>query len=164
MKILSFDPSGNFNEGDGKTGWVYINDYELIKFGQVKAIDYTNRQEYWKAHTDLIQSLDIDIIILEDFRLYKNKIHSQINSEMETSKLLGYLEMFAYMNDYRFYKQMASQAKSRFNDKILIYKGYIRKDKTGKYYINGIMVSRHVIDALRHALLYKIKESKNGKR
>ena len=164
MRYISFDPSGNFKEGKGQTGWVIIKDSQIENFGQLRAKDYKSRMEYWKAHTDLIIEKEIDYIVTEDFRLYKNKAHSQTNSEMETSKLLGYLEMYAYNNKLTIKKQMASQAKSRFKDKILIHKGYIIKDNNGRTYINGVNVSNHIVDALRHglfrALIIKKKERK----
>ena len=156
MRFISFDPSGNFKEGKGHTGWVIIKDSQIESFGQLRAIDFDNRMEYWKAHTDLLIEKEIDYIVTEDFRLYKNKAHSQTNSEMETSKLLGYLEMYAYSNEVVIKKQMASQAKSRFKDKILLHKGYITKDNNGRVYINGVNVSRHIVDALRHGLFHDL--------
>lgn len=163
MRYISFDPSGNFKEGKGDTGWVIIKDSQIESFGQIRAKDFNSRMEYWEAHTLLIKEKNIDYIVTEDFRLYKSKAHSQTNSEMETSKLLGYLEMYAYTNNFTLQKQMASQAKSRFKDKILIHKGFITKDLNGRTYINGVNVSRHIVDALRHGLFHDLILKKRRK-
>ena len=164
MRFIAMDPSGNFVEGKGQTGWVIINNGQIESFGQIRAKDYRSREEYWKAHEDLIEERQLISIVIEDFRLYKNKAHSQTNSEMETSKLIGYLEMYAYKSGLSFNKQMASQAKSRFKDKILLHKGYITKDQNGRLYINAVNVSRHIVDALRHALFYLLIKEKRRKK
>ena len=163
MRFIAMDPSGNFLEGKGQTGWVIINNTQIECFGQIRAKDYESREEYWKAHTDLIEERELTRIVIEDFRLYKSKAHSQTNSEMETSKLLGYIEMYSYNSHLTLKKQIASQAKSRFKDKILLYKGYVTKDQNGRVYINAVNVSRHIVDALRHALFYLLIEEKRRK-
>lgn len=157
MRVLSLDPSGSFKEGKGQTGWVLM-DGETITFGIIKAKTYETKHEYWEAHTDLIASLKPEHVVMEQYRLYGSKAKSQINSEMETSKLLGYLEMYLYTTQTSHTLQSAISAKSRFTDDILIYKGYITKDKNGRYYINGVNVAGHIIDAMRHILFFQLKE------
>ena len=158
MKIFAIDPSGSFNEGRGQTGWVYTENNKVLSFGLIKAVDYNSREEYWKAHSDLLLSFlekDKDIhIVMENFRLYANKASAQINSEMETIRLIGYLEMIIFEMDKIIHFQMASQVKNRFNDEILVRQKIITKDQNGRQYINGINVAGHVIDALRHACLF----------
>lgn len=158
MIILAIDPSGSFKEGKGTTGWVLLSKGNLLKFGDIKAIDYHNRGDYWRAITDLIARYTVDVVVLEQYRLYSNKAESQINSEMETSKLLGYLEMILQDYNKKYELQMASQVKRRFNNKILVYKGYIEKSGKNRYSVRGTHISGHAIDALRHALYYNTKE------
>lgn len=166
MIVLVLDPSGSFKEGLGNTGWVLLDDWDIISFGQIRAKDYESRQEYWKSHISLVIKLQPDKVVSEDFRLYRNKASAQVNSEMETSKLLGYLEMAMYQYGIPFGLQMASQAKQRYTDKILVKKGYITISNK-RYYINGVNVSGHIVDALRHGLYHKlritIKEKKNDR-
>ena len=159
MKILALDPSGSFKEGKGQTGWVVIEDGN-ISFGIIKAKTYETKYEYWQAHTDLFASVRPDHVVMEQYRLYGSKAKSQINSEMETSKLLGYLEMSLYRMKIDQTLQSAVAAKSRFTDEVLVYKGYITKDLNGRYYIHGVNVPGHIVDALRHAMLYTLKERK----
>lgn len=164
MRFISFDPSGNFNEGKGQTGWVIMSNNQIENFGQIRAKDYNDRNDYWRAHTKLLEEKSIDSVVVEDFRLYKSKANNQTNSEMETSKLLGYIEMYSYNNKLSFKKQLAAQAKSRFKDKILTHKGYITKDENGRTYINSVNVSRHIIDALRHGLFHILNENKRSRK
>ena len=46
MKILSIDPSGSYNYGQGTTGWCLINseNHELLKYGNIKAKDYISKK------------------------------------------------------------------------------------------------------------------------
>jgi hypothetical protein len=160
MKILAIDPSGSFEEGKGQTGWVVIEDNKPITFGILKAKNYETKYEYWEAHSELFKTIKPDHVVMEQYRLYGSKAKSQINSEMETSKLLGYLEMNLYTLEIEHTLQSAVSAKSRFTDVILIHKGYITKDLNGRYYIHGVNVAGHIIDAMRHALFYQLKERK----
>ena len=53
---LALDPSGNFNEGKGNTGWVLIKNKQTItELGFLSASHYTNKIKYWTAHINLIQ-------------------------------------------------------------------------------------------------------------
>jgi len=165
IEVLAIDPSGSFNEGKGQSGWVKMVDGELRSFGLLKASDYSSRTEFWKAHSNLIEkhsSPNITIVI-ENYRLYSHKATSQINSEMETVRLLGYLETWIAhklgLDKLKF--QMAAQVKNRFNDNILIRNKLIKKDSNGRYYLNGINVAGHVVDALRHACFFNLTNRKD---
>lgn len=166
MRILAIDPSGSFNEGKGQTGWVITENNKVVSFGLLKAVDFNSKEEYWKAHTDLIQeeflkSPEIHLVI-ENYRLYSHKASSQINSEMETVRLIGYLEMYLYHTCLKPNFQLAAQVKTRFSDEILIRMGMITKDNNGRQYINGINVAGHVIDALRHACLFYLTKKRRN--
>lgn len=160
MKYLIIDPSGSFKEGKGQSGWVILKDDQIESFGQLRAKDYNTREEYWKAHADLCDKDGFDQVVIEEFRLYSTKAKAQINSEMETSKLIGYLEMHLWGTKKKLTTQLAVQAKRRFNDKILEKKGYITKDSSGRSFINGVNVSGHIVDALRHGMFFLLKERK----
>lgn len=165
MKTLALDPSGSFKEGKGKTGWVVMDNNIIESFGQIRAKDFETRNHFFKAHSDLFDKNKYDHIIIEEFRLYKNKASAQTNSEMETSKLIGYLQMEAFNKKIPCVTQAAVHAKRRYKDEILVHKKYIMKDGNGRYFINGVNVSGHIIDALRHALFFNLrmrKKEKNG--
>lgn len=160
MKILAIDPSGAFNEGKGETGYVITINNKIISFGSIKAWEYVSRADYWKAIADLITNNKPHVMVIEQYRVYSNQAATHINSEMETSKLLGYLEMKALENKIPVEFQMAVSVKTRFNDKILTHLGYIRRDNRGAYYLDAQHVPNHIVDALRHALFYDMKRRK----
>ena len=91
----------------------------------------------------------------------------QINSRMETSKLIGVIEFYCHSEKINFVLQPASQAKPLYSDSFLVKNNILVRNKT-YYYALGIMTSRHIRDAIRHSFAFyriykkeKLKESKN---
>lgn len=165
--ILALDPSGNFNEGKGTTGWCLFNTVQnsVANVGSLQASDYKQMETYWNQHLILIEKYikkykkDL-IIVIEDYLLYESKIKTQIHSRMETPKLIGVLQYYCYKENIPYAMQMASEVKNRWNDKILLYKKYITEKGKHFYLPNGIILNRHNKDAIRHAIHYNI--FKNG--
>lgn len=163
--ILALDPSGNFNEGKGKTGWVLMSvpANRTIKFGEIDAGIFTSMEAYWEEHISLIQNLSNQYeglhVVMEDYLLYKHEAMVQVNSRMETPKLIGVIQYHCFLWEIPLSLQTASSVKARWKDKILEKKGYITssKDTRGYFtnYINTYRVSNHTLDALRHAVHYK---------
>jgi hypothetical protein len=98
--ILAIDPSGNFTEGKGKTGFVLFMESgaegNTFKFGTLKAEDYATRVEYWYDIAILIAVEKPNTLIVEDYRLYNTasvSAASQSFSQLETPRLLGILEV-----------------------------------------------------------------------
>lgn len=160
--ILGLDPSGNFYEGKGTTGWCIFNtlDNRVIKAGSISAKDFENQEGYWFAHMDLITDTNKKykkklIIVMEDYMLYASKAKDQINSRMETPKLIGILQLHCYSNGIPYVMQTASEVKKRWTNVILHYKGYIKEYKRG-YTIPGTKekIDRHCLDSIRHAVHY----------
>ena len=153
--ILAFDPSGNFKEGKGITGWCLLDTQtnKIAKFGYISAAMYPNQFAYWDAHITLIDSLAgyAPVVVIEDFLLYGNRTSSLINSRFETPQLIGILKYECYKRGIMVYLQTAVSVKKRWNNKILVAKGYLNM-KGRCYYIGNIMVSDHVQDAVRHAV------------
>lgn len=166
MKILAIDPSGNFTEGKGTTGWSLLDEnLKIITCGQKLAIEYTKKEEYWKDILALITELKPDILVVEDFLLYASKSNSQINSRFETPKLIGIIELYAYNRDIPIYLQRAVDVKNRWTDEILVNKNIISK-VNNRYYASGVMISEHIRDSIRHGvhfIKYKLKKgNQNG--
>lgn len=161
MRILIFDPSGSFREGKGTSGYCLYEDGHLISVASLRAEGFKSRQEYFKEHKRLINKLKPNIVVAEGFRLYKDKAIAQSNSEMETPRLLGYLEMVCYEKRIRYVEQPAS-IKSRFTDAILERKGILSKGNNNSSYILNVHVSGHVVDAVRHGEYFLLKERKNN--
>lgn len=155
--ILALDPSGNYNEGKGTTGWcLYDSETKRIaKFGVIKATKYESMLAYWEAHLKLIDDLtgyDLTVVI-EDYLLYSNRADSQISSRFETPKLIGMLQYELWIRGIKVVFQTAALVKNRWNDKILVYKELVEY-RNNAYYISGIKLSDHSRDAIRHAVHY----------
>ena len=126
MKILCIDPSGNYNEGKGTTGWSLLNEnINIIACGQLLASEYKSKEEYWNNVIKLIINMNPDTIVLEDFLLYAHKSNNQINSRFETPKLIGLIEMYAWENKIPIHLQRAVDVKNRWTDDILVKKNII---------------------------------------
>ena len=153
--VLAFDPSGNFKEGKGITGWCLLDreTSKIAKFGYISASMYQNQYAYWDAHITLIDSLSgyNPVIVMEDYLLYGNRATSQINSRFETPQLIGIIKYECYKRGTKVHIQTAVSVKKRWNDTILEKKGYIKTTKRGSY-IGDILVSDHIKDSVRHAV------------
>lgn len=166
--ILAIDPSGNFNEGKGISGWLLLCEEtdNIVKFGAIDASTSLSDFDHWNKHINLIENLNKEykglIVVLEDYILYENKASSQINSRFETIKLIGIIQFYCKMNNIPLFFQTAVSVKRRWKNFLLEKKGYITlnvyKKETTSYeivYINGFKVNNHVVDALRHAVHFK---------
>ena len=151
MKIVVLDPSGNFFEGKGTTGYVTSNDNTLTSAGQIYSKDFATQCEYWNAVIDLLRPADL--IICEDYRLYATKSEAQINSNLETPQLIGVIKYDCYLSKKPIILQMAHQVKTRWSNEVLIKTNLI--EKIGRnYYHNNVKLQHHSMDAFRHWLHY----------
>lgn len=153
MKVLTFDPSGNYNEGKGTTGYSLSLDGNLPhKLGDIRAEDFNSKHAYWHEHENLIRSVEPDIIVIESYRLFGNKAKEQTGSDLETAQLIGYLEMVAWKLHTPHFLQDPT-TKQRHADDILVKTGIVEK-KGIRYYYRGEVTNLHQRDALRHDLYF----------
>ena len=153
MKILALDPSGNYHEGKGTTGWAYYYDFKLVAVGQLRAEEHKTQTNYWISHIKLIESMKPDILVVEDYKLYASAKNAQINSELETPQLIGILKIHCSMEQIHLRLQPA-QIKHRFSNEILLHKNIVSQDTQKRYYATGIPITRHILDAIRHGEYY----------
>jgi len=169
-KILSLDPSGAYEEGKGTTGysiWTFNPDncaYSLLESGNIRAYNYNSQYEYFNAHIKLLEEVNPNILIMEDYLLYAHKANQQIGSKMETPQLIGLLKYECTTRNIEIVIQAAHEVKRRWTDKILAYKGIIKKSGNVFRDYNNKVVSRHSKDSIRHAMHYITKRSKYGNR
>jgi hypothetical protein len=153
--ILAFDPSGNFKEGKGITGWCLLDTEtkKVAKFGYISAAMYPHQQAYWDAHITLIDSLAgyAPAIVVEDYLLYYNRADNQINSRLETPQLIGVIKYECYKRGITVNIQTAVSVKTRWSDNTLVRKGYLKRQGRS-YYIGDVLVSDHIKDSIRHAV------------
>lgn len=153
MKVLSFDPSGNYNEGKGTTGFAISLDGNLPhELGDIAAANFKIRPAYWFAHRELIERTMPDYCVIESYRLFGHKAKEQTGSSLETPQLIGYMEMVCYEFGIPVIYQDPS-TKTRHKDEILVNMGVIEKRGT-KHYYRGEMTNLHKRDALRHNLYF----------
>ena len=158
--VIGVDPSGNFHEGKGTTGFAVYDIYkdEICDVGYISAKYYKRQVEYWNAVLHEIEKLmykyNTKIVSVEDYLLYGSKAKSQINSKLETPQLIGAVKVMFQSCDLYF--RSAYTARTRWTDKILIDKGYLQYSKSIGYYIirdgKAIQVIEHSRDAVRHAI------------
>lgn len=162
MKVLAIDPSGNFNEGKGVTGWALMDTkHNIIACGQIRAKEFNTRNDYWNSVINLITQLNPKYLVVEDFLLYASKASAQINSRFETVKLIGVIE-YLFTNKLDIHLQRAVDVKNRWKDSILVANEYISQ-VNNRYYSSGVLTSDHMRDAIRHAvhfITFKLKERK----
>lgn len=171
--ILALDPSGNFAEGKGTTGWVLLTHYEqLIGKGYISAKDYKCAEEYWDAHIELIKKYNKLyknlIIVIEDYILYKNRSKNQINSRFETCRLIGVIQHYCWRIHQDYSMQLAATVKDRWSDDILLHeKILIRKNHNLIHKQSNLSLNlEHTRDAFRHAIHYAVcrNQSKNRRK
>jgi hypothetical protein len=152
-KVLSFDPSGNYTEGMGTSGYAVSLDGHLPhKLGDIRAEDYKTREEYWFRHKILIEQQHPDVVVIESYRLFGSKAKEQVGSSLETPMLIGYLQMVCYEMQIPVIIQDPT-TKSRHADDVLVKAGVVEK-KGIRYYYKGELTNLHQRDALRHNLYY----------
>ena len=132
-----------------------VRQNRIIKTDSIKASKYATQNDYWKEHTTLITNCFVSykklIVVMEDYVLYADKAKTQINSKMETCRLLGIMQNHCDTLKIPYRLELASAVKNRWEDKVLLYKGYMTKYKN-TFYVNNQTVDRHAKDAIRHAV------------
>ena len=142
-KLLCLDP--------GKTtGWC------LFENGQLTTVDhvpdcYDDKNVNVVPLLKLIEDIQPDFILYEDYKVYSNKLDRHAFNPVFTVRLIGAIEAHAQMTGIKTHKQMASTAKSFVTDDKL---------KQWGFYEKGL---KHGRDAIRHGcyflLFYKRGEN-----
>ncbi len=130
--ILSFDPGHT-------TGWASYFDGILTDSGQ---IDTTSISACLDSAQPLFHTYKPNVVVMEDYRVYKWRAKEHIGSPMLTTRIIGCLETLAIQDFVNFViKQPAHIAKNFCTD---------RKLKEWGYYDQG----KHARDAIRHGCYY----------
>lgn len=166
--ILAFDPSGSYKEGKGTTGWVLMDFKEhLLERGYTPATDYKCPEEYWNGVLDVLRKYhrryeDDLIVVIEDYVLYRDKVDSQTNSQMETCRLIGVLLWYCWKIKQPYTLQLAASVKDRWSDELLLREGIIYRDgRNLRHTQSGLSLGLiHTRDAFRHAQHYAVCRNK----
>jgi hypothetical protein len=155
MKLIAFDPSGNWGkEGMGNTGICVMADGVVKELTVISAKNFSSEVEYWDAHVDYICQEHPDHVVMEGYKLYNHKgtkAEMQANSELQTPQLIGVLKSWCHHLGIPYSVQFASDVKSRWQEPILVHLGYLEAEN-GFHYWNGKRTVTHQRDALKHAL------------
>ena len=158
--VVGVDPSGNFKEGSGHTGLaVYdVSADEIVCCGYTYAGDYARFEEYywatWKQIVLLSKYFNDAPMSIEDYVLYGTKATAQINSQLETPRIIGFLMMQCWLNNIDVYIRPAVRVKKRWNEDVLVAYGYVHK-KDRSYYLtvdSDTPLMTHELDAIKHAV------------
>lgn len=139
MRILALDP--------GLTTGSCILDidtrYQYIPINSDCSKLVVSAEELKDIHAikDMIDKYKPEVIVFEEYRLYDTKASSKIGSDFQEVQLIGQIKLVAEQLQIPIHNQMAVQAKKFYTDKKL-------KE------LNLYKISKHVRDALRHALYF----------
>lgn len=133
-RLLCLDP--------GKTtGWCLFENGHLTKAGHIEDC-YDDENVNAIALLTLLQEVEPDYIVYEDYKIYANKLSQHSFNPVFTIRLIGVVEAFAQMNDIPVHKQMASTAK-----------GFVTDDKL-KQWAMWETGKKHARDAMRHGCYF----------
>lgn len=88
----------------------------------------------------------IEAVVVETFRVYPQKAQALTHDTLLPSRIIGMLDFVAYYHNIPVVFQSASEVKGFWTDERLRENGYWHE-------------SKHVRDAMRHALYYLMKEA-----
>jgi hypothetical protein len=131
-RLVSFDPGST-------TGTASFHGLVLHKAVQLNTSRMDIALEQYTMWFDEQQPTEV---VMEDYRVYANKIQQHANSSLETPRLIGMIETLCFQRKVPFHKQPAGTTKQFCTDEKL---------KTWGMYLRG---QQHARDAVRHAAYY----------
>ncbi|NCU41499.1 MAG: hypothetical protein EOM19_02105 [Candidatus Moranbacteria bacterium] len=175
MIVLAIDPSGSFKYGSGTSGWCVVDGEtkEIVALGNIKAKDFKTREEYFDDHKRIATKYKHDVLVIENFILYKNTASSMFNQELETSELIGVICDFEKEKKRKIVRQNAQQIKTILKKNHILLSIINEREKrltfrTGKkdrvqWFFEEKRISNHIVDAIRHAFYYITKQNQGEK-
>jgi hypothetical protein len=173
MRVLAIDPSGSFKHGSGTSGWCVVDKEtgKIIGLGNIKAKDFETREKYFNKHKQIAQLYIHDVLVIENFILYQSTASSLFNQELETSELIGFICGFEEEKGKKVIRQKAQLIKTVLKKNNILLELVNQTEekltfKTSKsdrvqWYFEGVRISNHIVDAIRHAYYYLNQEKKN---
>jgi hypothetical protein len=133
QRVLAFDPGHT-------TGYAYFEGDKLEECGE---IDTSNMQSAVKEIDLIIGAHSPEVIVMEDYRIYKWRAKHHAGSEVLTIQVIGAIQTIAIQESiYDIIKQPAHTAKGFCTD------GKLRE---WGFYQTG---NKHANDAVRHGTYY----------
>ncbi len=142
--ILALDPGVTTGYAIGRaTGPVT---FDVLELGEIP----------WETRLsrlmELIETKNFDVIVMEDFRLYKHAAHAQVNSNFPSVHVIGAVEAFVYR----------SFAAFGFQTKIVFQPASVRQNVKVNVVHVDLTVGKgpHVLDAYLHLKYYVLSTRK----
>lgn len=132
QSLGSFDP--------GATTGVAI--YRGIRLHKAAQLNTSDPEQALASFSDFFAEGQFTEVVMEDYRVYANRIEQHAGSSLQTPRLIGMLETLCMQRKIPFHKQPAGVAKQFCTD---------LKLKEWGMYAPG---QRHARDAIRHATYY----------
>jgi len=132
-RVLTFDPGVT-------TGASYFVGGTLNKFWQYKPENSEHIGESASSVVQIIGQYTPNVIIIEDYRVYKWKSDDHTWNDLFTPRLIGAIEHITFQRSIPLFKQSAQNAKSFATDEKLQHWGFYVKGKP------------HARDAIRHGV------------
>lgn len=166
--ILGVDPSGNWHEGRGITGFALYDSEEdkILWVDDLKAKDFPTDVAYWYEHFKYIKAKAAEyedlLVSIEDYILYSGARQvAQTWSHLETPQLIGFLKVVLWFANIPYVFRTASVAKRMYPEEKLVRLGYISSKLRGKstwYFLGDKPLLTHHRDAIKHAIKGKSEE------
>ncbi len=158
--ILAVDPSGNFTEGKGTTGYAVLDFHnaEILEAKHITAVGHNCCFDYWNANLEYVlhtvpEHYDVKLVVIEGYVLYQNKAMGQVSSSLETPQFIGVLKYMLKANNIPFIIQLAMTVKRKWADEVLVANNILKKKGRGMVTCSReLPVNRHCKDAIRHGL------------
>ena len=134
VRVLCFDP--------GETsGWALFEHCDLMAWGQITTKTPLQATQNFQA---VIRQCQPQWVVIEDYRVYKNKVQEHANLDLVTPRNIGTIETLCTLHDplMPITKQMASVAKQFAYDRRLTNWGFNPKQ------------AKHARDAVRHGCYF----------
>ena len=94
-------------------------------------VEFIAAEHYWSEHIDLIEEMyskygEELVVVLEDYVLYYEKAIVQSYSKMETSKLIGAVQVYCYNTSIPLILQRAVEIKARWSTEVLLKRNLLK--------------------------------------
>lgn len=132
-RVLAFDPGHT-------TGWAYFSFGKLEEAGE---IDTSNMETAVKEVDLLIGGYSPDIVVVEDYRVYRWRAKHHIGSELLTVQVIGCIQTIA----------IQEQVQQIIKQPAHIAKGFCSNEKLKEWGFYQT-AEKHANDAVRHGCYY----------
>ncbi len=129
-----------------------VKNLKSVKLTQMSAASNEALSEFYESFDNALKREKIDIVVIEDYILFADKVGPQLFQEQPTSQVIGAIKYIASQNGVSTKLQRSSEAKT-YTNKVLNFPlwGFIKDKKILNESITG---KRHAMDSFRHTVVF----------